>query len=207
MKILRVDASARTSSSASRALGDQLLGELARIKDTDVTVRDVGSDALPFVTDAWVEANNTAADKRTDAHQSVLALSDALVDELAAADLLVITLPIYNFGIPASLKAWIDLIARAGLTFRYSSDGPVGLLANKRALIIVTSGGTAVGSSIDHATPYLRQALAFVGIDDISLVAADSQVRDPEDAARRARAGIASFVEKLNTPTQHGEAT
>lgn len=197
LNVLRVDASARRTGSASRALGDHLIDTLRADRVLSVVCRDVGSDALPYVTEAWVAANNTAADERNPSQRAELGLSDTLVAELASSDVLLLTLPIYNFGIPASLKAWVDLIARAGLTFRYSSDGPVGLLENKRAAVIVTSGGTAIDSEIDHAVPYLRQALSFVGIDDVDIIAADGQVRDPQAAKGRGLEGVERFAKTL----------
>jgi FMN-dependent NADH-azoreductase len=105
------------------------------------------------------------------------------------ADVLVIGVPVYNFGIPASLKAWVDMIARARLTFRYTESGPVGLLRGKRAVLVVASGGTAVGSEIDFATDYLRHVLGFLGIDDVEIIAANRVMPRGEDevlgAARR----------------------
>jgi FMN-dependent NADH-azoreductase len=113
------------------------------------------------------------AEQRTPEQQQALAFSDLLVQELMAADVLVIGAPIYNFGIPASLKSWVDLIARAGLTFKFSEAGPEGLLVGKKAYLVVTSGGVEVGSPYDLATPYLRQVLGFVGITDVEVISAD----------------------------------
>jgi FMN-dependent NADH-azoreductase len=113
----------------------------------------------------WVTANFTPPEERGEAERAALAESDALVAELKAADVLVIGVPIYNFGIPAALKAWVDLVARARVTFRYTEQGPVGLLTGKRAYLAVASGGTPVGSAIDFATGYLRHVLGFLGID------------------------------------------
>jgi FMN-dependent NADH-azoreductase len=101
-----------------------------------------------------------------------LALSDTLIEELEAADTIVIGMPIYNFGMPAALKAWIDLMARPKVTFAYTESGPVGLLNDKRAIVAVASGGVPVDSPADFATPHLRQVLRFVGIDDITVHAA-----------------------------------
>jgi len=120
--------------------------------------------------------------------------TDALVAELKEADILVIGAPIYNFSVPTALKAWIDMIARARLTFRYTEKGVEGLLLNKKAYIVVPSGGVPVGSPVDFATPYLRHALAFVGIDDIEIVAATGADRDNGEALDQARAKIAELV-------------
>ena len=103
---------------------------------------------------------------------------------MQAADTLVITCPIYNFGVSSALKAWIDQICRAGQTFNYTESGPVGLLSGKRAYIIVTSGGVPVGSAVDFASPHLTQVLRFIGIEAIQVIAADQQVMDDQSVAR-----------------------
>ncbi len=173
VKILRVDASARKAGSVTRTLADKTIDHLSTNGPVDLTYRDV-SEGVPFVDEAWVNANFTREHDRSDDQRQRLAGSDALVGELQAADVLVIAMPIYNFGIPASLKAWVDQVARAGLTFKYTETGPKGLLEGKRAIILVASGGTKVGSDIDFATPYIRHALGFIGIDDVTVIAADA---------------------------------
>jgi len=181
LNTLRVDASARKSNSVSRQLGDTFVQRLREHATLDVNCHDV-SRALPFVDANWVSANSTPLEQRSQLQHDTLALSDSLVEQLETADLLVVTTPIYNFGIPAALKAWIDLIARAGRTFRYTESGPVGLLKNKRAVVLVTSGGTGVGSDIDFVTPYLKQVLGFIGIHDVSFVAADKLGQAADEA-------------------------
>lgn len=176
--ILRVDASARYDGSQSRRLGDHLIDTLkAKHPAASVSQRDVAL-GLPFIDEAWVGANFTDPTERSTEQNETLSLSDRLVDELKAADTIVITTPIYNFGIPAALKAWIDLIARARLTFRYTENGPVGLLEGKKAYVVVTSGGTEVGSDIDFVTGYLRHVLGFIGITDVEMIAADQLMMD-----------------------------
>lgn len=191
--ILKIDSSARTEGSISRELGADIIARLAETGPVEVTERDV-STGLPVVTGDWIGANFTPADDRSAAQRDELALSDALVAELAAADVLVIGLPIYNFGLPASLKAWIDLVARAGVTFRYSETGPKGLLEGKRAIIAVASGGTEVGSKIDFATNYLAHVLGFIGITDVSFVTADRMMVDADAALARAKGQIADLA-------------
>jgi len=184
VSVLRIDSSARREGSVTRRVADALIDRLeAREGGIDVTVRDVAATPPALVDDAWVRANFTAAEQRGPDQRAVLAESDALVAELAAADVLVIGVPIYNFGIPAALKAWVDLVARARLTFRYTEDGPEGLLRGKRAYLVVASGGTAVGSAIDFATGYLRHVLGFLGIDDVEIVAADRVMARGDDDA------------------------
>lgn len=186
--ILRVDASARHGGSASRTLTDALI---ARLNPAAVVSRDL-SNALPFVTENWVHANFTDEAERTEEQKAELALSDSLVAELVAADIVVIGSPIYNFGVPAALKAWIDMIARARKTFHYTEDGPKGLLTGKKAYVLMASGGTEIGSEIDFASGYLRHVLGFVGIDDVTIIAADRQMMRGEDAVSQALEQIAA---------------
>ena len=173
LRVLRVDASARVEGSITRQLADQMVrGLQARVADVSVTRRDVAL-GLPFVDAAWVNANFTDPAARSEAHRESLSGSDALVAEVMEADVWVIGVPIYNFGVPASLKAWIDQIARARLTFHYTDQGPKGLLTGKKVYILTATGGTEVGSEIDFATPWLKFVLGFLGITDIEVIAAD----------------------------------
>lgn len=187
--ILRVDASARTAGSSSRSLTDALIERLA---PDNIVSRDL-TGVLPFVTEDWVGANFTDESERTEAQKEELALSDSLVDELFAADTLVIGTPIYNFAVPAALKAWIDLIARARKTFHYTANGPEGLLTGKKAYILIASGGTEIGSEIDFASGYLRHVLSFIGIDDVTIIAADQQMIKGEAALENALADVAAI--------------
>lgn len=175
--ILHIDASARLADSVSRQLSSRIVERLGG----DVVRRDL-AQPLPQITQDWVTANFTPPEDRSTAQRDTLALSDRLVDELHAARTIVIGTPIYNFGVPAALKAWIDLVARAGLTFRYSDTGPVGLLTGKRAIIAIASGGTAVGSEIDFASGYLRHMLGFLGITEVEVVAADQIMINADQA-------------------------
>lgn len=170
--ILRIDASARREGSVTRDLTTKTVEHLSEKSAVQITVRDL-ANSLPFVDEAWIGANFTPEANRNTEQRNKLALSDSLVKELEAADTVLMGLPIYNFGIPAALKAWVDLIARVGRTFRYTENGPIGLLEGKRVIILVASGGTPMGSDIDFATSYLRHALKFVGITDVTFIAAD----------------------------------
>lgn len=174
--ILHIDASARRINSTTRSLSGQILDHLA---GDQVIHRDL-ADPLPQITEDWIGANSTPADQRDAPQRAVLALSDQLVDEIVRADTLVFGLPIYNFSVPAAFKAWIDLVARAGRTFRYTETGPKGLLTGKRAIIAIASGGTKVGSDADFATGYVRHVLGFIGITDVTFIAADATAIDPE---------------------------
>ena len=119
---------------------------------------------------------------------------DELVSELKNADVLVIGVPVYNFSIAATLKAWIDMIARARLTFQYTENGPVGLLEGKKAYLVVATGGVPIGGPMDFATPYLRHALSFIGITDVEIIAADRLNNNADESMDRARAEIAELV-------------
>jgi len=192
-RVLRIDSSGRTNESSTRALTDNLVGVLQNLhRDAEVVRRDL-TFGVPFVNQDWIDANFTSAEDRTDTQKETLAYSDGLVAELKAADAIVIGLPIYNFGVPASLKAWVDMIVRARLTFRYGDDGPVGLLQGKKAYVVVASDGVSVDSEYDLATPYIRQALRFVGINDIEVIAADQQATRGDEALDAARLQIAEL--------------
>ncbi len=190
LNILRLDASARKTGSVSRELTDRII---ARHPGANVATRDL-SDSLPHVDETWIGANFTPADSRSEAQRETLALSDQLVAEVAAADLLVIGLPIYNFGVPAGLKAWIDMVARAGVTFEYTETGPRGLLTGKRAIVALASGGTEMGSPIDFASGYIRHVLGFIGITDVTFVAADKLMIDAEASIGNAHQAIADLT-------------
>ena len=190
MNILRIDASGRRDGSVTRQIADRVVARLAGAGDT-VTVRDLAVTPPVLVSDEIVRAYFTPAGERSEAQRGAVAPSDAVVDELKAADVIVIGTPIYNFGVPAALKGWADMAARAGETFRYGESGPEGLLTGKRAIVAVASGGTRAGSQIDWATPWLRFFLGFIGITDVTVMAADgtgSQDRTAERAYAEADA-------------------
>ncbi|MSU88265.1 FMN-dependent NADH-azoreductase [Rhodobacteraceae bacterium 2CG4] len=178
-KTLLIQSSARHDASVTRQLAEKLAEGLG----DPVTVRDV-SVGLPFVTEDWISARDAGTGG------AVMQVSNELIDELRAHDAIVIAVPVYNFAIPATLKAWIDQVARAGETFRYTADGPEGLLTGKRAYLVVASGGMPVGSAWDHATPYLRHVLGFIGITDVEIVAADALGNDADKTLEAANAHI-----------------
>jgi FMN-dependent NADH-azoreductase len=191
MKILRIQTSPRGEHSESRKLGDFLVAE-ARRTNPEVTtiVRDVSKGVM--VPDlAWIGATFTDADKRS--HEQVRALdhSEQWIVELETTDLLVIEAPIWNFSIPASLKTWIDQVALARRTFRMLENGAEGLLRDRKTIVIVTTGGTPLGSGYDFATPYLRFILSFIGIKDVTFIDADRLLFET-DKLEKARADIAA---------------
>ena len=168
-QILRIDASMRKNGSYSRTLGDRLIAQLKSQSLSTVKVRDL-ADGIPNIDETWIGANFTDIAERTAEQRSVLSCSDALISELKSADTLVIGLPIYNFNVPAAFKAWIDQIARAKITFRYGDNGPEGLLKDKKSYVILSSGGTQLGSNIDYVSEYMHHILGFIGIKDVTII-------------------------------------
>lgn len=177
--ILRLDASMRRDGSQSRLLADKLVAKLAAETRSTIVSRDL-ADGVSLVDEAFIDANSTDPQQRTDAQRAALKVSDQLVDELKSADVLVAAVPIYNFGVPAAFKAWIDMVARARETFRYTAQGPEGLLEGKKAYLIITSGGTRLGSEIDFVTPWLRHVMGFLGIHDVEFIDASGLMADPD---------------------------
>lgn len=141
--------------------------------EAQLLIRDLGANPVPHLSaQAFAAAGKTVAERTPD-EQQLAALGDALIAEVEAADVLVIGLPMYNFGVPSSLKAWFDHIARAGRTFRYTTKGPEGLLKGKRAIVFATRGGIYAGTALDSQTRYVRDFLGFLGIKDVEFVYAE----------------------------------
>ncbi len=190
--ILHINSSGRYNDSITRQVSDLVVDYLKKgcseQNINNVISRDVAV-GLPFVNEAWINSNFTPEQDRTSEQKEALSFSDELVGELKNADNIVIASPIYNFSIPAVLKAWIDLIVRAGLTFRYTDHGPVGLLENKKAIIVMASGGVPIGSEMDMASSYLEFALGFIGIDDVTII----------DASMIDYAGGNANLDRVNT--------
>lgn len=180
--ILRIDASMRKAGSISRDLSNKLINRLVGKQQIcknqcKVTIRDL-ADGIPLIDENWIKANFTAIGERTAEQNKYLLASDALVEELNNADLIVIGLPIYNFGVPAAFKAWIDQVVRSKLTFRYGENGPIGLMNNKKAYIVIASGGTKLGTDVDYISDYLQHFLGFIGITDVTIIDCSGLARD-----------------------------
>ncbi|MCX9148011.1 FMN-dependent NADH-azoreductase [Erythrobacter sp. WG] len=172
--ILFITASIRPDAeSVSRQLGQNIVDGLAARTGAGVTTRDLAANDLPFVSAERFAANLTPAADRTPEQAELAAIADTLIAELQAADTIVIASPVYNFGPPATLKAWADLVARAGTTFRYTANGPEGLLKGKKAYLAIATGGTPVGAEFDFMSRWLTFFLGFLGITDVDIVAAD----------------------------------
>jgi len=189
-RLLRIDASANPGESSSRQLGDYLIGQLKQSNlALETRTRNLNQE-LSFIDSNWIAANFTANEERSNDQSARLGFSDRLIAELSWADHIVLTTPMYNFGVPATLKAWIDLVCRAGVTFRYGANGPEGLLKGKSVDIVVTTGGAPLGSRVDFVSGYLRQVFAFIGIDDVNIIGADQMNIDAQASFARAKAQI-----------------
>jgi FMN-dependent NADH-azoreductase len=179
LKIYHIDSSARKTESVSKSLAKLLVEKIKKSDDT-VTYRDV-STGLPLVSGIKGSGFIIPENERTEADKKLFKISDELIKEFKSCDTLVISAPIYNFGPPASLKTWFDLIARNEETFRYTEQGPVGITTNiKKAYLLIVSGGVKVNSNMDFCTPWLKQGLNFLGVKDIEVIAADSLNGDPQ---------------------------
>jgi len=172
--ILQINSSGRYEGSVTRQLTELVVNQIQRSQPELNLVKRELATGLPFIDEQWIGANFTPADQRDESHKEALSFSDELVGELQKADHIVIAAPIYNFSIPAVLKAWIDLVARAQLTFRYTANGPEGLLKGKKAYVAVASGGVPIGSEMDYASTYLKQVLGFIGITDVTIIDAST---------------------------------
>ncbi len=173
-KLLVIESSARQQGSVSRQLTAQFIANWQAANPNDqIKVRDLAIDQVPHLDANLLGGWMTPAAQQSTAEQAALALSNSLTDELLAADVLVLAAPMYNFTIPSTLKAWLDHVLRAGVTFKYTENGPQGLLSGKRAFVLTARGGIYAGSAMDHQEPYLRQALAFIGIHDVSFIHAE----------------------------------
>jgi len=189
MKTLVILSSILGDHSTSRKLVDHLVNRVAGTDaDLSVQTRDLGAQPLPYFDGQVLGALSTPADQRDDAQRGIADLADTLVKELFDAERIIFAVPIYNFGLPAQLKSYIDFIARAGVTFRYSAEGvPEGLVKGKKVVVVTSRGGQARGTAIDTVTPYLQTMLGFVGMTDVTFVGAEGLAMGPDMAA----AGVA----------------
>jgi FMN-dependent NADH-azoreductase len=189
MKIYQIDSSARKEGSTSRALAKKVLEKVKKPGD-EVIYRDL-NDEMVFVTGLTESGMNIDQKDQNENHKKMFKLSDQLVKELKESDVIIISAPIYNYGPPATLKAWSDLAARVGETFRFKPNGRrEGLLKNKRAYLVITSGGTKLNSSEDFLTPWLKFILNFFGIEKIDIICADQMALDYEKSIKDAEEQI-----------------
>ena len=189
MKIYQIDSSARKEGSTSRALAKKLLDKLKKPGD-EVIYRDL-DDEMVFVSGLTESGMKIKDEDQTEHHKKMFELSDKLVQELKESDIIIISAPIYNYGPPATLKAWSDLAARIGETFKFRSDGRrEGLLKNKKAYLVITSGGTKINGAEDFLTPWLKFVLNFFGIEKVEFIGADQMALDYEKSIKEAEEQI-----------------
>ena len=189
MKIYQIDSSARKEGSTSRALAKKLLDKIKKPED-EIIYRDL-DDEMVFVSGLTESGMKIEKKDQTEHHKKMFELSDTLVKELKESDIIIISAPIYNYGPPATLKAWSDLAARVGETFRFKSDGRrEGLLKDKKAYLVITSGGTKLNSKEDFLTPWLKFILNFFGIEKVDTICADQMALDYEKSIKDAEKQI-----------------
>lgn len=196
--LLQINSSIFSSDGQSSQLADRFVAAWhTNHPDAQVIVRDLAQNPLPHLDGQRVAAFFAQPDTRTPEQQGWVAESDALIEEIKQADVIVIGLPMYNFGIPSTFKAYFDQIARAGVTFRYTENGPEGLLAGKKAYVFATRGGLYAGTPLDSQTCYVRDFLGFLGISDVEFVYAEglNMGEASKDAAlTRARQQLAALA-------------
>ena len=184
-KILVVQSSARQEGSLSREYANNLVAQLqAKYPGSWVVTRDLGAEAVPHLDATLLGGWMKPAEEQTDAEKAASARSDQLIDELLAADVVVIASSMYNFGMTSTLKAWFDHVLRAGRTFKYTEAGPVGLTPDRKVYVVTARGGRYVGSPLDFQAPHVRQLLGFIGITDVEFVNVEGQSMGPEEAAK-----------------------
>jgi len=196
MNILHITSSSRGSASYSNRVADQVIAELAsRNPGATIVTRNVAADPLPHIDDDFVAATRSPQGPQTERQRALLAKSDALVDELFAADIVVIAAPMINFTIPSSLKAWIDYVARPGRTFSYSEAGPKGLVTGKQVIVVGARGGVYADAMkpLDFQLPYLKSALGFLGMTDVHALEVDGTAYGPEIADKAVEAAAAKM--------------
>ena len=192
MKIYQIDSSARKEGSTSRALAKKLLDKIKKPED-EIIYRDLDNEMV-FVSGLTESGMKIEKKDQTEHHKKMFELSDTLVKELKESDIVIISAPIYNYGPPATLKAWSDLVARIGETFKFKENGRrEGLLRNKRAYLVITSGGTKLNSKEDFLTPWLKFILNFFGIDKIDTISADQMALDYEKSIKDAEFQISNI--------------
>src|SRR5438552_6090461 len=192
--LLQLNTSIFSNGGQSSRLADEFVAAWrANRPGAKVIVRDLGQEPVPHLSAARFGSFLAKADERTPEQQSVVDFSDALIDELHRADVIVLGLPMYNFGVPSALKAYFDHIARAGVTFRYSEKGPVGLLTGKKVYVFAARGGLYAGTPLDTQTTYVRDFLRFIGMSDVEFVYAEGLAMSPQTK----EAGLAKAVAEI----------
>jgi len=193
--LLQLNASINTSNGQSSQLANQFVAAFReKHPEAKIIVRDVAAaEAVPHLDAERFGAFIAKPEKRSNAQHAVVAYSDALIAELQQADVIVLGLPMYNFGVPSQLKAYFDHIARAGITFKYTDKGPEGLLAGKKVFVFAARGGLYAGTPMDTQTSYVRDFLRFLGMTDVEFVYAEGLAISPQSK----EAGLARAVAEI----------
>jgi FMN-dependent NADH-azoreductase len=192
--ILQLNSSLSGENGQSSRLASEFVAALATATGATVTVRDLARQTVPHLTAERFAAFTTPASERTVEQQRHVAESDALIEELRQADVLALGVPMYNFGVPSTLKAYFDHVARAGVTFRYTAEGPVGLMTGKRAFVFATRGGRYAGTDADLQSAFLRRFLGFIGIKDVEFIYAEGLSLGPEQREQ----ALAAALERID---------
>lgn len=181
MKILQINSSIYSVDGQTSQMADQFVMSLLRNHPgAKLVIRDLVRDPIPHLDAARFAALMQKPEERTPDEQAVVNLSDTLIEELRQADVLVLGLPMYNFGVPSQLKSWFDHIARAGVTFKYAQQGPVGLMRGRKVYVLAARGGRYAGTPADTETAYVHHFLAFLGITDVKFIYAEGLAISPE---------------------------
>jgi FMN-dependent NADH-azoreductase len=202
MTVLHINSSARLSHSNTRIIGQYLVDTIGE----PVISRDLAQQPLPPISAQDLVAVHGSSDSQRASLQAQLSLSAQLIDELKSADTLVLAAPMYNFGIPASLKQWIDAICRAGVSFKYTEQGPVGLLGIKRAFIITATGGTPLGSEMDFSSRYLEHICRFLGISEVFHIDASGSKGTPEQVIAQSKQQVDVLMSEFSIKDFAGAA-
>ena len=188
MKLLHIDSSALAANSVSRQLTAAIVARWQdTLPDLEVTYRDLDADPLPHLTNAVLGGGDAATAQA----------GEATLKQFLDADVIVLGVPRYNFGVPSTLKAWIDRVAVAGRTFKYTENGPIGLAGGKKVIVAEASGGEYAGTAIDFVAPYLTQVFKFLGITDVEFIRAERVAYSPEHKAQAIEAALASISAPL----------
>ncbi len=200
-QLLVIRSSATGAASVTNRLIDGFLADLrGAAPDVAVVDHDLDADPLPHITSQTLAGIGRPAPE-TDAAKPTRALSDALIAELEASDVIVLGAPMYNFGIASTLKSWFDHVLRAGATFRYTANGPEGLLQGKRAIIVAARAGLyseGAAAMVDHQLPYLKTLLGFMGVTDVTTVLAEGLAGGADQAEQSIAAAAAALSEQLD---------
>ena len=195
--VLVVTTSLNGDNGQSNKLVSQFVSQWQQSADLSISVRDLVADELPHLGAAEMQAWMTAESERSDEQNSLAAISDNYIEELQAADVVVLGMPMYNFGAPSVFKAWIDRVARAGRTFKYTETGPVGLLTNKKVYVLATRGGMYAGTAKDTQTAYITDIFNFLGIQDVEFIYAEGLAMGEESAAQALQHADQKIVELI----------